>query len=287
MATRICQKRALVTACMLALMSAGGFAAAQSTNATGSSTTQNRPSGDKAQEAQDHLQKSVKVIQQMDADPGMKKLLKQAKGVYIVPDYGRAALGVGARGGAGVLFVKQGGKWGNPAFYNMGGVSAGAQAGVEAGAIALLLNNQKALNSFKKNNNFSLNAEAGLTVVNWSAKAQGSAGKGDVVAWSDTEGAFGDLAVSVTDINFDEKETGAFYGRKIASAADVIGGKVKAPRSPALKDALAALSGSSATSTGDSAATGSGSGASGTAATPSQSSGGMRSSAESGSSTAK
>jgi hypothetical protein len=105
------------------------------------------------------------------------------------------------------------------------------------------------------------------------------------VAWSDTEGAFGDLAVSVTDINFDEKETGAFYGRKIASAGDVIGGKVKAPRSPALKDALAALSGSSATSTGDSAATGSG--ASGTAATPSQSSGGMRSGAESGSSTAK
>jgi lipid-binding SYLF domain-containing protein len=255
---------------MFALMSAGGFAAAQSTNTTGSSTTtQNRPSGDKAQEAQDHLQKSAKVIQQMDADPGMKKLLKQAKGVYIVPDYGRAALGVGARGGAGVLFVKQGSKWGNPAFYNMGGVSVGAQAGVEAGAIALVLNSQKALNSFKKDNNFSLNAEAGLTIVNWSAKAQGSAGKGDVVVWSDTEGAFGDLAVSVTDINFDEKETGAFYGTKTASAADVISGKMKAPRSPALQDALAALSGStSATSTGGSATTGPS--ASGTA-TPSQS----------------
>lgn len=283
MATLTCKKRALVTACMLALMSAGGFAVAQSTSATGSaSTSQNQPSGDKQQEAQNHLQKSVKVIQQMDADPGMKNLLKQAKGVYIVPDYGRAALGVGARGGAGVLFVKQDDKWGNPAFYNMGGVSVGAQAGVEAGAIALVLNSQKALDSFKKDNNFSLNAEAGLTVINWSAKAQGSAGKGDVVAWSDTKGAFGDLAVSVTDINFDEKETGAFYGTKTASAADVISGKMKAPRSPALQDALAALSGSSsATSTGSSATTGPG--ASGSAATPSQSGSGM----SSGSSTAK
>lgn len=283
MTTGTFKRRAVVTACMCALISAGSFAAAQSSGAAGStSTSQNQPSGDKMQEAQDHLQKSVKVIQQMNADPGMKKLLKQAKGVYVVPDYGRAALGVGARGGAGVLFVKQGSKWGNPGFYNMGGVSVGAQAGGEAGAIALVLKSQKALNSFKKGNNFSLNADAGLTVINWSAKAQGSVGKGNVVVWSDTEGAFGDLAVSVTDVNFDEKETGAFYGKKTASAADVINGKMRAPRSPALQDALAALSGSSTTSTGGSATTGAGASSSSSMPSPSGSSG-----TQSGSSTTK
>jgi len=242
-------------------MSSSGVVAAQSTNSAAEASTQTKAAsgGEDAQDAQTHLQKSIKVIHQMQSDAGMKRLLQHAKAVYIVPDFAHAALGVGARGGAGVLFVRNGSKWGKPAFYNMGGVSAGAEAGVEAGAIALVLNSQKALDSFKQDNNFSLNAEAGLTIINWSGKEQGSVGKGDVVAWADTEGGFGALAVSVTDINFDEKETSAFYGTKVASAGDVISGKVTAPHSPALNQALAALSGGTGTTaTGSSGTAGTG-----------------------------
>ncbi len=259
MNTRIYKKPVLFTTCLFALMSASGLVAAQSSTNTGTPSAQSasvRNSGDEAKDAREHLQKSVQVIQKMQAEPGMKKLLQRAKGIYVVPEYGRAALGVGGRGGAGVLFVKQGSKWGNPAFYNMGGISAGLQAGVEGGAIAMVLTDQKAINSFKQDNNFSLNADAGLTVVKWSGKAQGSAGKGDVVMWSDAKGLFGDLAVSVTDINFDEDQTSAFYGQKVASAKDVVGGKMKAPQSPELKDALAALSGSNSSTSMGSSATG-------------------------------
>jgi lipid-binding SYLF domain-containing protein len=238
-------------ACSIAL-AWGCIAAAQTPNTTMPQTTpENKPAaashdawsarrGDEARDAIDHVNDAVRVVQRMKSDPGMASLLQQARGVFVIPEYGRAAFGVGGRGGAGVLLTKQDGTWSQPSFYSYGGISAGLQAGAEGGSIAFVLNNDKAVNSFtKQDNNWSLNAEAGLTVVAWSKKAQGSAGKGDVTVWSDSKGLFGDAAISLTDINFDEAETGAYYGQKVSSARDVINGKLQNPHSAALRNALA------------------------------------------------
>ena len=115
-------------------------------------------------------------------------LLKKAKGVYIVPDFGRGGLIVGGRGGAGVMLAKHNGRWTDPAFFNFGGVSIGAQAGGSGGSVAFILMSQDAVDAFKNGNQFSLNSGAGLSIVNYSANAQASAGKGDIVFWSNTEG---------------------------------------------------------------------------------------------------
>ena len=66
--------------------------------------------------ATEHVNKAVQVVQQMQATPEMRALLQRAKGVFVVPDYGGAALGIGARGGAGVLLVRSGDSWSSPAF---------------------------------------------------------------------------------------------------------------------------------------------------------------------------
>jgi len=254
MTTRTYKTRAIVTACSLALLSMGAIAAdpapAHERNIDKPSANA-RVKGDEAKDAKQHVADATKVVNQMERDKELSKALQQAQGVFIVPTYGRAALGVGARGGEGVLLVKHNGKWSDPAFYNIGGVSLGLQAGAEGGAIAMILNNEKAVNTFMQNNNWSLNADAGLTMVNWSKKAQASAGKGDVIVWSNTKGLMGDLAVSVTDINFDEDEAASFYGKQVA-LKDIIDGKVKAParQVAALKQALPGASGS--TSSGSS-----------------------------------
>lgn len=235
--------RVVVTAGVLAIVSLSGVAAAQSASdsrGTDTQATANAPASRQEAAATKHVNDAVAVVRRMDSDPRMKTVLQQAKGVFIVPTYGRAALGVGASGGAGVLLVKrEDGSWSDPAFYNIGALSVGAQAGAEGGPIAMVLNNDKAVNEFLKKNNFSLSADAGLTVVNWAKMAQGSVGTGDVVAWAGTKGLFGNVVtVGLNDIRFNQNATNAYYHQTVA-ARDVISGKFKNPQADSLKQALA------------------------------------------------
>jgi lipid-binding SYLF domain-containing protein len=190
-----------------------------------------------------HVIDAVGVVHRMVAEPGMKSLLAQAKGVFIVPSYGRAALGVGASGGAGLLSLRRSdGTWTDPVFYALGGVSVGAQAGAEGGPIALILMNDKAAASFRQKNNFSLSADAGLTVVNFNKMAQGTAGAGDVVAWAGTKGLFGNVAtLAVRDVHYNARANDAYYGRPTA-IQDVAAGKATNPHSDPLKQVLATAS---------------------------------------------
>lgn len=196
-----------------------------------------------AQTAAQRVTDALAVVRQLDAEPRMKQLLQQAKGVLIVPSYGRAALGVGAHGGAGLLLLKRAdGSWSGPAFYNMGGLTVGLQAGIEGGPMAMVLNNDKAVQEFMKKNNFSLSAEAGLTVVNWSKLAQGTAGTGDVVAWSASKGLFGDVVtVGLNDVRFNQAMTNAYYGRTL-SPQDIAAGTVSNPQAQPLQQALGSAS---------------------------------------------
>jgi len=257
------KSRVIVTACMAA-MTLSGLAAAQSTSESRGTEMQastKTPDSKAEANATKHVNDAVAVVRRMESTPGMANLLQKSKGVLIVPTYARAAVGVGGSGGSGVLLVKKDdGTWSDPAFYNIGGISVGAQVGAEGGPIALVLNNDKAVNSFMQKNNFSVSADAGLTVVNWTKVAQGSVGTGDVVAWAGTKGLFGNVAsIGVNDIRFNQRETDAYYQQTL-TAKDVVGGKATNPHADALRKALAATAGttSSGTSSG-----GSGSGPSG------------------------
>lgn len=194
-----------------------------------------------------HVEDAAAVVRRLAGEPGVDRLLAQSRGVFIVPNYGRAAIGLGAAGGAGVLLARRSdGSWSDPAFFNIGGLSVGLQAGAEGGPVAMILTNDKALDNFRKKNNFSLNADAGLTVVNWSRQAQGSAGGGDIVVWSGTKGLFGNVAtLAINDIRYNERATQSYYG-KAMTVADVMAGKANNPHADALKQALAGTTGAAA-----------------------------------------
>ncbi|GAA3965155.1 lipid-binding SYLF domain-containing protein [Allohahella marinimesophila] len=189
-------------------------------------TTKVENAAEKRAESKDTLQEAATVLEAMKKDPDFEQLLQDAKGVFLVPNYARAALGVGAAGGEGVLLTSQNGEWSGPMFYNMGAINAGVEIGIEAGQIAMVLNTDKAVETFMDEHNFSLNADAGLTIVDYSKRGQASWGKGDIVIWSDTEGAFVDAAVTVEDIFWDEEENKAFYGKDVTPQT-VADGKVK------------------------------------------------------------
>ena len=112
---------------------------------TGAATNPNATQND----AQKLVDNAVKVVQRMKKDPKLEKLMAKAKGIYIVPDFGRGALIVGGRGGAGVVLAQNNGRWSNPAFYDFGAISFGAQAGGSGGPVAFLLMSQQAIDAFK------------------------------------------------------------------------------------------------------------------------------------------
>lgn len=189
------------------------------------------------------VNRALTTVRKMGQDPVMKEALHLATGVYIVPSYRRVAVGVGATGGGGVMLLKRpDGQWGSPVFYTLGALNVGLQAGAQHGEIALVLMNEKAATAFTSKNNFSLSADAGLTVFNWNKLARGALGTGDVIVWATGKGLFGDVvALGVEDIRFNQNLTNAYYERTL-SASEVTSGSVGNTHSVALQQALGELS---------------------------------------------
>ncbi len=188
-------------------------------------------------EAQQLITEATAEVKKMSADPKLKQLMAKAKGIYLVPEFGRGALIVGGRGGAGVVLAKNNGKWSDPAFYDFGAISIGVEAGGSGGEVAFLLMTDNAVDAFKSGNKISLNAEAGLSIVDFSASAQASWGKGDIIMWSDTAGLYGGGTASVSDLNWADNNNQAYYGRKV-QPDQILAGQVNTPDATQLKDAL-------------------------------------------------
>lgn len=180
---------------------------------------------------------AVQTVHEIRNDPHFAQLLNRAKGVFIVPSLWKGAVIVGGEGGQGVLLAHENGTWSDPAFLSVGSISIGAQAGAKAGPVVMLLMTNKALQDFTQADNFSLNANAGLTVVTYSAKGQAPVGKGDVVVWSNASGAFAGASISGSDISVNSSEDTHFYGRHVTTA-QIIHGKTNNPKADPLRNAL-------------------------------------------------
>lgn len=187
--------------------------------------------------AQQVVHDAVQTVHEIRQDPHFARLLNQAKGVLILPSVWKGAVIVGGEGGQGVLLAHRNGSWSDPAFLSIGSISIGAQAGGKAGPVVMLLMTNKALNDFTQANNFSLNGNAGLTVVTYSAKGQAPVGKGDVIVWSNQSGAFAGATVSGSDISSNTGEDHHFYGKKVTTS-QIIDGQVTNPKADSLRNAL-------------------------------------------------
>lgn len=205
------------------------------------STSSDSHSGD-VQSAQDRVNDAVGLVQQMKQDPALAAVLQEAKGVFIVPHYGKGGFIVGGQGGGGVALVRHESSWSSPAFYSVAGGSIGAQAGGEGGAIAMILMSQKAVDRFENSTRgWTLNGTAGLTVVNWSGKTQANTrynGRDDVILWTNTSGLYGGLTVGVKHISADTRMDRAYYQRP-ATSAEILAGNVSSPSADTLRNALA------------------------------------------------
>jgi lipid-binding SYLF domain-containing protein len=193
-------------------------------------------------EPQADVQEAAAVLDQMRTEAeDLGARLAEAKGVFVIPDYATAALLVGGSGGEGVLLQRRDGELTDPAFYDVGSVDIGAQAGASAGAIVLMLMNDEALSTFQQETNFALTSQAGLTIVNWSADTGASSEPGDVLVWSDTEGLMAEASVGVSGISWDEEENRQYYNSEV-TAEQVLAGDVENPHEESLRSEFAEFS---------------------------------------------
>jgi lipid-binding SYLF domain-containing protein len=172
--------------------------------------------------AQRIVDQSANTVQQLRSNADFQKLMKQAKGVFIVPELAKGAVIIGGSGGSGALLVRNNEQWSDPAFLTLGSISIGPQVGGKAGPVVMFLMTDKAVANFTTHNNFSLNGNAGLTIVNFSRSGQASLGKGDVVVWSGTSGLFAGLNISGSDVVADTKDDHAFYNNKNAGTKQIL-----------------------------------------------------------------
>lgn len=177
-------------------------------------------------DARETVRGATAAITAMKGDPALAGLLQRAKGILIVPEFTKGALIIGGWGGEAVLLGRQGTNWVGPAFYDVAAVSAGAEIGFTSGTLAVLLMSDSAVNAFRTDETVSLNANAELTVIDYSAKAQGSVSSSDIIVWSDTEGAFIGAGGSLSDVDWDGEANNAYY-RQNVTARQILDGQVK------------------------------------------------------------
>jgi SH3 domain-containing YSC84-like protein 1 len=192
-----------------------------------------------AAEARKIVENATSIVQKMTSDDRLSSLLKQSKGVFILPNVLKGGLIVGGRGGEGVLLTREEGAWSNPAFFGLAAITVGAQAGGAVGPVVMLLKSEEAVRSFTQEDDFALDASAGLSVFGYDVADRTDTRAGDVIVWSDRGGAFAGATIGASDISIDDEKNHA-YCRRPTSLASILAGEVENPHLKLLQEELPA-----------------------------------------------
>ncbi len=174
---------------------------------------------------------------------GFRTLIKHAKGVFIVPQVLKGAFLVGGSYGTGVLLSHdaKAGHWAGPAFYTIGEVSWGLQAGGQASEVILLAMTDRGITALL-GDSAKLGADVGIAAGPVGAGAAASTANlsGDILAFARSEGLYGGIALDGALVKVRNGLNEAYYGKKKISPTDILVRKTVAnPHSNALLEALA------------------------------------------------
>ena len=156
-------------------------------------------------------------------------LLERAYGVVVVPQLVKVALGVGGRGGKGVMAVRNpDGTWTNPVFVTLGGVNIGFQFGVQATDVVFVLMSRQSVEGIA-GGKVTLGADASVAagpLGRASAAATDATLKAQVLSYSRNAGLFAGVALDGSVIAVDDKANETAYGISDVLASQILEGKV-------------------------------------------------------------
>lgn len=159
-------------------------------------------------------------------------LLERAYGVVVAPNVIKGALGIGGRGGRGVMAVRNpDGSWSNPVFVTIAGVNFGFQFGVQSTDIVLVLMSRRSVEGIA-GGKVTLGADASVAAgpLGRAASANTDAMlKAQVLSYSRNEGIFAGVALDGTVISIDDGANASAYGVSGVLPSQILDGRVAAP----------------------------------------------------------
>lgn len=177
--------------------------------------------------------------------------IKDAKGIFIVPQLLKGAFFFGAAGGSGVFLVKdeKTGEWSEPAFYTMGAGSFGFQFGAQASEVVLLAMSQRGVESMLSST-FKLGADVSVAVGPVGGGIEGSTAmnlSADLLSFARAKGLFGGISLEGAVIATRDEWNQDYYGKAVRPIDILVKQTVTNPQSSILRAALARASAGTST----------------------------------------
>jgi len=206
-------------------------------NACTTSSTKTETAADKKSHSENVIDEATATISRMKKDTALGEQLANAHGVFIFPKVVKAALGLGGSGGTGVLLAhdKQHG-WSAPAFYKIGGGSAGLQLGYSETSFVFVLKNDKALSS-AISTGFTLGVDATAAMGSHGSGAQATTA--DVITFAEVEGAFAGVSADGAVLKPSGDMNEEMYGAGVSTKAITLDHKFDSD--PRVQDIRAAV----------------------------------------------
>lgn len=201
-----------------------------------------------AGEAQNLVDKARLTVAAFSNDPDMgdmRTLMREARGVMIIPQVLKAGFFIGGEGGTGVLLSRDDGGWSAPAFYTMGAGSIGLQFGAQASEVVLIFMNERAVDAVL-HNRVKLGADASVAAgpVGTGIEAATTTNfRDDIYSYSRSKGLFAGASVEGAVIEPRESLNQEYYGRAVTPEEIVLKRSVDNPGADELQAVLSALVG--------------------------------------------
>lgn len=148
-------------------------------------------------------------------------LLEKAQGIAVIPHVVKGAFVLGGQFGKGVVTQRIDGAWSRPAVVDLGGVSYGFQAGVQATDLVLVFIERDGLDSLLDDGlKFGANASVAAGPVGRSAEASTNLTLDSAIyAYSRSKGVFAGIALDGAVLSLDDSANQKVYGADVDARA--------------------------------------------------------------------
>jgi len=196
---------------------------------------------DDAQDARQLVEKARLTLESFQGDsqmgPGLREIVRKAKGVMVYPQVLRGAFLFGGAGGSGVFLVraKEGDVWSAPAFYTIGQASFGLQAGADASeAVVVALTERGVTALLSPSAKLGANASIAVGPVGAGAEAATANLSADLVSYTRNQGLYAGVSIAGAVVATRDDWNRAYYGKPVSPTEILVERSVSNPQAEKL-----------------------------------------------------